>query len=220
MVKKRLAIAAEKEFNRVFKDRKIPSDIHEHVRFVESTGTATVMVSDLFKCSRSEVRRLIKQGAVRRDGEVITDSEEEAKEGIYSIGKRRYKKDRYIKSIKETPSKIGQYSKQIKDKNNKVYIVEIVKETFKQEEHKEVLRWSIEYKVKNESKEQIGFGSFSISCPEKHKHAGKEEAISALLNIGAVKVREDIDNEGLIESKGYHISVDNCLGIKSWVGGL
>jgi len=64
--KKKEAVAAEKEFNRVFKDKKIPSDIHERVRFAESTGTATVMVSDLFKCSRSEVRRLIKQGAVRR----------------------------------------------------------------------------------------------------------------------------------------------------------
>ena len=42
--------------------------------------------------SKSEFRRLIKEGAVSHDGAKIGESDTEAKNGVYRIGKHRFLK--------------------------------------------------------------------------------------------------------------------------------
>ena len=79
------------EFERVFKHKELPEDIPEHV--VESGVTAAVLVRDVFGLSGGEAKRLIKQGAVTLDGELLSDPNAAvAVEGgeVLRAGKRRF----------------------------------------------------------------------------------------------------------------------------------
>ncbi len=87
------ALKAEKEFQRIFQQRDIPSDMPE-VKVEESSIwiikllTQTGLVS-----TNSEARRLIKQGAIKINGQKILDSnkEIEVQDGdIINAGKRKY----------------------------------------------------------------------------------------------------------------------------------
>jgi tyrosyl-tRNA synthetase len=87
------AARAGEQFSRVFQFKEQPDNIEEQtVNFHGSTGTATVTVAELFKLSNSEARRLIEQGAIKHDGRVIEDPNEEAKPGVYQKGKRHFKR--------------------------------------------------------------------------------------------------------------------------------
>lgn len=99
---KSLAEKAEKEFNRLFREGKKPTNIQE-VEFNEGiTSTSTILVETGLASSRSAADRLIKQGAVdiEMDGAVINKYREREimpKQGmIIRIGKRRF-----IKLIKK-----------------------------------------------------------------------------------------------------------------------
>jgi len=88
---------ADKEFNRVFREKSLPTDIPEFqynkdegkiwiVKLITSNGLAS---------SNGETRRLIKQGAVSINGEKISDPDLEfipKEETIIKVGKRRFLK--------------------------------------------------------------------------------------------------------------------------------
>jgi tyrosyl-tRNA synthetase len=77
------------EFERVFKGKELPEDIPEHV--VESGVTVAALVRDVFGLSGGEAKRLIKQGAVTLDGELLSDPNAEVEGGeVLRAGKRRF----------------------------------------------------------------------------------------------------------------------------------
>jgi len=101
--------------------------------------------------------------------------------------------------------------KEIKIRDNKgiEYIVEVLDETLTKSTDKGV-KWGFEYRVKDLGGERIGWGHFSVSCSANHTHMEDEEIYTILLRIGAYKVKEDIDNNLMPESKAYNINVSNC----------
>jgi tyrosyl-tRNA synthetase len=65
---------AAEEFQRVFSERKLPSEIREHVVPAEGKlKLSKILVRDAGVASRAEADRLIKQGAVEIDGRSISD---------------------------------------------------------------------------------------------------------------------------------------------------
>jgi len=89
------ASEAEKEFDRIFKAKKLPSDIPEkEIELGEWKVVELLVVSGLCS-SNSEARRLIQQGGVRIDGEQVKEisSITEAVSGmILNVGKRKFVK--------------------------------------------------------------------------------------------------------------------------------
>jgi tyrosyl-tRNA synthetase len=70
--------AAEGEFDRVFKDHAAPSEIPEHVLDPSEARDGRIALANVLRQaglapSNKEARRLVSQGGVRRDGEVVTD---------------------------------------------------------------------------------------------------------------------------------------------------
>jgi tyrosyl-tRNA synthetase len=96
------ATAADDEFGRVFSLRDLPTDIPE---VLVATPGATVLLSKLLVSARlvssnSEARRLMEQGAVRVDGEVLRDPKTElatagGEEPLVQVGKRRFARIRF-----------------------------------------------------------------------------------------------------------------------------
>jgi len=92
------AQAAEEEFTRVFRERELPEEPEVHqVDFGEVTDShgrtgLTRLLADLGAVpSRSEARRLIRQGAVEIDGKVATTDVVELRDGmVLRVGKRRF----------------------------------------------------------------------------------------------------------------------------------
>lgn len=88
---------AEAEFDRVFVDRKEPEDI-ETFAFAAGEDEAVHMpalVADAVGVSRSEARRLLKQGAVRLNGVQIADqdvSEKKLSGAVLQVGKRNFRR--------------------------------------------------------------------------------------------------------------------------------
>jgi len=80
------------EFDKVFSKKEMPGDIEVIQLKKFETKNNLEAVSKLFKVSKSEVRRLIQQGAISVDGRILDDPNEEAKQGIYKVGKRKFKK--------------------------------------------------------------------------------------------------------------------------------
>jgi tyrosyl-tRNA synthetase len=96
------ATEAEQEFGRVFSSRDLPTEVPELC--VEATGEtmllSKLLVSAGLVSSNSEARRLMEQGAVRVDGEVLRDPKCElptAREAplLIQVGKRRFAKIRF-----------------------------------------------------------------------------------------------------------------------------
>lgn len=91
------AAAAEASFDKQFKDHQVPDDI-PLVALPEQVeaGTAylpAVLASLGLAATRSEARRLISQGGVRLDGEVVTEESipvDEVKGHVLQVGKRRF----------------------------------------------------------------------------------------------------------------------------------
>ncbi|MCM8768569.1 MAG: tyrosine--tRNA ligase, partial [Candidatus Omnitrophica bacterium] len=87
---------AEKEFNQVFRDQKLPDNIPEFLLPENQEGTwslSRILVLAGLTPSASEARRLISQKAVEVEGKVITDpwARLSVKDGqVVRVGKRRF----------------------------------------------------------------------------------------------------------------------------------
>lgn len=88
------AVKAEEEFNRIFSQNKIPTDMPEMI--IKEKIWIIKLLTDAKLCSSNgEARRMIKQNAVSIDGEKITNSDQEIfpeNEMILKVGKRRFLK--------------------------------------------------------------------------------------------------------------------------------
>jgi tyrosyl-tRNA synthetase len=92
--------AAEAEFDRVFKDHAAPTEIPEHVLDLGEARDGLLPLANVLRqaglaSSNKEARRLITQGGVRHDGEVVGDPEAafspEALDGAtLQVGRRRW----------------------------------------------------------------------------------------------------------------------------------
>lgn len=94
---KEAAEKAEQDFIQRFQKNAIPDDIPEVEIDAGADGIAianALKVADLVK-STSDAMRMIKQSAVKRDGEKVGDSKKictAADSGVYQVGKRRFAK--------------------------------------------------------------------------------------------------------------------------------
>ncbi|MBM3230755.1 tyrosine--tRNA ligase [Candidatus Peregrinibacteria bacterium] len=82
---------AEMEFNAVFKDRGVPEDIQE-VKVRKGQKLIDVLVGEGIVASKSEARRLIEQGGIKKDDEHVASIEALAEKGVYRVGKRKFVK--------------------------------------------------------------------------------------------------------------------------------
>ena len=94
---KKLADSAKEEFIARFQKGSMPEDIPEHElkTQVGAMGIAHLLKNCGLVDSTSEAYRMIKQGAVKIDGEKIEDRDMKIKSGtahVYQIGKRRFAK--------------------------------------------------------------------------------------------------------------------------------
>ena len=92
--------AAETEFDQVFRAHEAPSDIPEHVLDPSDVRDGRIFLATVLRqaglaASNKEGRRLIDQGGVRHDGEVVTDPDTSFVAGdldgaILQVGRRRW----------------------------------------------------------------------------------------------------------------------------------
>ena len=91
---KEKAIEAENYFNNITVSKGLPDEIDEYLLAEEALLVNIIVDAGLLK-SKSEARRMIKQSAVRIDGEIIKDIQHSlipGKERILKVGKRRFLK--------------------------------------------------------------------------------------------------------------------------------
>ena len=91
---KEKAIDAENHFNKIIVSKGIPDEIDEYYLNKE-TLLINIIVESGMLISKSEARRMIKQSAVRIDGESVKDIQYSLKPGqekILKVGKRRFLK--------------------------------------------------------------------------------------------------------------------------------
>lgn len=87
------AIAAEKEFDKIFINKDIPDEIPEMEISTNSINIVELIVDVNFAPSKSEARRLVKQGGVSIDGKKINDFNEKVSlsgENVLKVGKRKF----------------------------------------------------------------------------------------------------------------------------------
>ena len=90
-----VALKAEKEFNRIFKEKKAPSQIPTKKIPVKKIIIIDLLTKTNLAPSRSEAKRLVEQGAVKLDNFTIKDWQKKItpKKGvIIKVGKRRFVK--------------------------------------------------------------------------------------------------------------------------------
>jgi len=90
---KKASLAAEREFNRVFKEKKLPLKIPVMKIKKEFFNILELLVEIKMASSKAEAKRLIEQGGVKIDGETKKDWREkiEIKKGrIVQVGKRKF----------------------------------------------------------------------------------------------------------------------------------
>ncbi|MRJ02992.1 MAG: tyrosine--tRNA ligase [Epsilonproteobacteria bacterium] len=87
------ALRAKEEFDRVHKERKLPSDLREF-SLEGPIWIAKALVATGLEPSTSQARRDIQGGAVRIDGEKVTDRDLHLERGEYilQVGKRKFAK--------------------------------------------------------------------------------------------------------------------------------
>jgi len=91
----KLAQKAEQEFNRVFKEKKPPSEIKKVKIVKKEIGILDLLVKAKLASSKSEAKRLIEQNAVKIDGSLKNDWKEiiKIKKGmVIKVGKRKFVK--------------------------------------------------------------------------------------------------------------------------------
>ena len=89
---KEKADSAEKNFQNVIIEKNIPKDIPIYPLKQEDLIVNVIFSSGMLK-SKGEARRMIKQGAVKIDGDTVNDIYENIKPGsekILKVGKRRF----------------------------------------------------------------------------------------------------------------------------------
>lgn len=88
------ALRAEAEFNRMFKEKKAPSKIPEYkIKKEGSYNIIDIITETGLAPSKSEARRLVKQGAVEFDGMKITDWQKKVRAAsgmVLKVGKRKF----------------------------------------------------------------------------------------------------------------------------------
>ena len=92
------ALEAEAEFDRVFVEHRAPEEMDEHA-FAPAGDDGLVhvpaLIADAVGGSRSEARRLLSQGAVKLDGERVTDQDLPASVldgAVLQVGKRQFRR--------------------------------------------------------------------------------------------------------------------------------
>jgi tyrosyl-tRNA synthetase len=107
---------AEEEFENIFKKGGLPDNLKAETLYIEGDKASLVGLLDRglgMTDSKSEFRRLIRQGAVKVDGERLNDINAElgvGKEYLIQIGKRRFK--RVILKKKGTKAQSGKGTKE------------------------------------------------------------------------------------------------------------
>jgi tyrosyl-tRNA synthetase len=89
------ASAAAERFKRVVQDREIPEDIPEHPLPAGDPVHLPALLADAFGLSTSEARRLISQGAVKLEGEPVSELDvprERLAGAVLQAGKRRFRR--------------------------------------------------------------------------------------------------------------------------------
>lgn len=84
---------AEAAFDRVFKEGGVPDEIDEYQMPPDDPVQMPALIRNVFGVSGAEVRRLITQGAVKIDGETVTDLEMARADLVSTtlkVGKRRF----------------------------------------------------------------------------------------------------------------------------------
>jgi tyrosyl-tRNA synthetase len=92
---KKAAKTAEKEFNRVFKEKKIPAKIPKVKIDKKFVNILELLVKIKLASSKSESRRLVLQKGVKINGEIQTDWKKNVKikkETVIQVGKRKFVK--------------------------------------------------------------------------------------------------------------------------------
>jgi tyrosyl-tRNA synthetase len=87
------ALKAEKEFNRVFKQKKAPTEIKNYKLTLKSFSVVDLLIKTKLVLSRSEAKRLIEQKAVKLDNKIIKNWKQKItpkKGAILQVGKRRF----------------------------------------------------------------------------------------------------------------------------------
>ena len=87
------AEAAEAEFDRIFSQGNVPTDMPEIAVPADAINIIELVIAAGFAKSNGEARRLIKQNAVSIDGRKITDIDADvptAPGGVLKVGKRRF----------------------------------------------------------------------------------------------------------------------------------
>jgi tyrosyl-tRNA synthetase len=87
------ALKAEREFNKVFKEKKAPSKLKSYKLPVKKLSILDLLVKSKLVPSKSEAKRLIIQGAVKIDNKIIKNWKQKItpKKGvILQVGKRRF----------------------------------------------------------------------------------------------------------------------------------
>ncbi|MCK9329988.1 MAG: tyrosine--tRNA ligase [Candidatus Cloacimonetes bacterium] len=86
---------AEEEFNRVFSQKEIPTDIEEYIYSDKEVWIVKLLTDAGLTNSNGEARRMIKQGAVSINGDKITDENmmyQYKEDKVIKVGKRKFKK--------------------------------------------------------------------------------------------------------------------------------
>jgi tyrosyl-tRNA synthetase len=91
------ATQAEEAFNRVHVDHQPPAEVEEADFAADGPVHLPAVMADAFGISRSEGRRLIEQGGVKLDGEVIGGGQLDFEPGtldgtLLQVGKRRHRR--------------------------------------------------------------------------------------------------------------------------------
>jgi len=92
---KSAALKAEKEFNRVFKEKKAPSRVTSYRLRVTRINILDLLTQTKLAPSKAEAKRLVIQGGVKIDGKVVKDWQQKItpkKGAILKVGKRRFVK--------------------------------------------------------------------------------------------------------------------------------
>lgn len=87
---KEAAKEAAKQFEQVIQNKERPEIIEEMT--VPTLTTISGTVSCLFGVSNSESKRLIEQGAIKFNGNIVKDPNQMGVEGVYQKGKRHFKR--------------------------------------------------------------------------------------------------------------------------------
>ncbi|KKS92761.1 MAG: Tyrosine-tRNA ligase [Parcubacteria group bacterium GW2011_GWA2_43_13] len=84
---------AEREFNRVFQKKEIPSDVRDVVVRASLLSISDLLVLARLVSSKSEAGRMVQQGAVKIDSQLITKKDERVhiqNNSIVQVGKRKF----------------------------------------------------------------------------------------------------------------------------------